>query len=53
MIHSSSCPHCRNLEAKLKQHERYIAQLVDIVAKTKEKLMELESRMSNTPKTHA
>ncbi len=39
-----SCPHCQKLESRIQQHERYIAQLVDILAKTNEKVLDLERR---------
>jgi transposase len=43
MIHQR-CPHCQKIEAQIKQHEKYIAQLVDILAKTNEKVVDLEKR---------
>jgi glutaredoxin len=39
-----NCPHCQEMKSKLQQHERNIAQLVDILAKTNEKLTDLEKR---------
>ncbi|MRG84767.1 prefoldin domain-containing protein [Salinibacillus xinjiangensis] len=43
MIHHS-CPHCRSIEDRIKQHEKYIAQLVDILAKMNQRLIDLEDR---------
>ncbi|MBB6453614.1 uncharacterized protein (DUF3084 family) [Salirhabdus euzebyi] len=39
-----ACPHCQRLENRIQQHEKYIAQLVEIIAKTNKKLMDLEKR---------
>ncbi|MRG84934.1 hypothetical protein [Salinibacillus xinjiangensis] len=44
MLAHQSCPRCQTIENRIKQHEKYIAQLVDLVAKTNRRIIDLEER---------
>ncbi|MBO8157625.1 MAG: hypothetical protein H0Z32_14435 [Bacillaceae bacterium] len=46
-----SCPHCKDIEARMKQHEQFIVQLLEIIAATNQKVMEVEKRQSQLERT--
>ncbi|SES71226.1 hypothetical protein SAMN05421676_101253 [Salinibacillus kushneri] len=41
---NQTCPQCQRQENRIKQHEKYIAQLVEYVAKINQRMTDLEKR---------
>ncbi|TCT14389.1 hypothetical protein EDD68_1431 [Melghiribacillus thermohalophilus] len=45
-----SCPHCKEIEQRVNQHEQFIMQLLKIIAATNEKVLEVEKRQAQLEK---